>query len=60
MHMVDSQRLVFDISAGALTAILRARGQEEGRKRRYREAMGRRGRPLQGRSRYEEEIPLRL
>jgi hypothetical protein len=50
--------LVFDTPAGALAAFLRARENEEGRKRRYREAMIRLGRPLQGPLRYEEELSL--
>jgi len=50
--------LVFDAPAGALEAFLRAREREEGRKRRYREAMVRLGRPLRGPSRYEEESSL--
>ena len=51
----SDEPLVFDTPAGALGAFLRAREHEEGRRRRYREAMIRLGRPLQGPSRYEEE-----
>jgi hypothetical protein len=47
--------LVFETPAAALAAYRRARGYEEGRKRRYREAMNRLGRPVLGRSRYEED-----
>ncbi len=50
--------LVFNTPAGALAAFLRTREHEEGRKRRYREAMIRLGRPLQGPSRYEEESSI--
>jgi hypothetical protein len=50
--------LVFDTPAGALAEFLRAREHEEGRKRRYREAMIRLGRSLQVPSRYEEELSL--
>ncbi|MFI5454047.1 MAG: hypothetical protein ACHRXM_01210 [Isosphaerales bacterium] len=49
---------VFDTPAGAVAAFLRAQAYCEGRKRRYREAMIRLGRPLQGPSRYEEESSL--
>ena len=54
----SDEPLVFDTPPGALAAFLRAREHEEGRKRRYREAMIRLGRPLQGPSRYEEESSL--
>jgi hypothetical protein len=50
--------LAFDAPVGALEAFLQARPHEEGRKRRYREAMIRLGRPLQGPSRYEQGSPL--
>lgn len=54
----SDEPLVFKTPAGALAAFLRAREHEEGRKRRYREAMIRLGRSLQGPSRYEEESYL--
>ena len=54
----SDEPLVFDTPAGALATFLRARKHEDGRKRRYREAMIRLGRPPQGPSRYEEESPL--
>ena len=54
----SDEPLVFDTPAGALAAFLRAREHEEGRKKRYREAMIRLGRPLQGSSRYEGECSL--
>jgi hypothetical protein len=54
----SDEPLVFDTPAGAIAAFLRAREREEGPKRRYREAMSRLGRPLQGPSRYEEEFCL--
>jgi len=54
----SDEPLVFDTPTGALAAFLRAREHEEGRKTRYREAMSRLGRPLQGPSRYEEEASL--
>jgi hypothetical protein len=41
----SDEPLVFDTPAGALAALLRAREYEEGRKRRYRQAMIRLGRP---------------
>jgi hypothetical protein len=47
--------LVFATPAEALRALLQAREQEEGRKKRYRKAMISLGRPLQRPSRYEEE-----
>jgi len=46
--------LFFKTQAAAHAAYLQARGDEEGRKMRYREAMKRLGRPLRGPSRYEE------
>jgi hypothetical protein len=54
----SDEPLVFDTPAGALAALLRAREYEEGRKKRYRPAMIRLGRPVQGPSRYEEESLL--
>ncbi len=54
----SDEPLVFDTPARALSAFLRARKHEESRKRRYREAMIRLGRPLQGPSRYEDEFSL--
>jgi hypothetical protein len=50
--------LFFNTQAVAHAAYLRARGFAEGRKSRYREAMIRLGRPLQGLSRHEEESSL--
>jgi hypothetical protein len=47
--------LVFETPAAALAAYREAREFEDGRKRRYREAMSRLGRPVLGLSRYEED-----
>jgi hypothetical protein len=54
----SGEPVVFDTPAVALTAFLRARNREEGRKRRHHEAMNRLGRPLQGPSQYEKESSL--
>jgi hypothetical protein len=54
----SDEPLVFDSPVGALAAFLQARQHEEGRKRRYREAMIRLGRPSQGPSRYVHGFPL--
>ena len=54
----SDEPLVIDTPAEALAAFRQAREYEEGRKRRYREAMIHLGRPLQGPSRYEEESSL--
>jgi len=54
----NDEALVFKSPATARTAYQRAREYEEGRKTRYREAMAGLGRPLHGRSRYEEETSL--
>jgi len=54
----NDEPLLFESPAAARMACLRARKYEEGRKRRYREAMIRLGRPSQGPWRYEEESSL--
>ena len=51
----NDEPLVFETPDAALAAYRRAREYEDGRKRRDREAMSRLGRPVLGRSRYEED-----
>ncbi len=51
----NDEPLVFETPDAALAAYRQARVYEDGRKRRYREAMSRLGRPVLGRSRYEED-----
>jgi hypothetical protein len=51
----NDEPLVFETPAEALAAFRQAREHEAGRRRRYREAMNRLGRPVLGCSRYEEE-----
>ena len=51
----NDEPLVFETPTAAGVAYWQAREYEDGRKRRYREAMSRLGRPVLGRSRYEED-----
>jgi hypothetical protein len=51
----NDEPLVFETPAAALAAYRQAREYEDGRKRRYLEAMSRLGRPMLGRSCYEED-----
>jgi hypothetical protein len=51
----NDEPLVFETPTAAGAAYWQAREYEDGRKRRYREARSRLGRPVVGRSRYEED-----
>jgi hypothetical protein len=49
----NDEPLVFETPGAALAAYRRAREYEDGRRRRYREAMSCLGRPVPGQSRHE-------